>query len=396
MSRQTTRGVFALCSKFIKLILPLPCFFEIALPSDEEPNVFRATAAPQTIACPICAGATVCHDRVLRRFRHGYAWHIGVLWIELFVPRQRCKDCGCTFTFDYGLGLLHSSTEAFRLEITKRCHGRSIAEVAREYKLPYTTVERWFYTYAPNQLVEEEAQHICVDEFALRKGHNYATSVLNAATGRILAIVPHRDQDTIETVLKKVTGKVQTVISDFAPAMVGAIQAVYPTAIHVLDRFHLVQFFTAAQQRRRRYLGEAKKQHKARFIDRCLARKPDELTEEERLFVQQWLLEDFHTKHIYEALNHMRYVLKATTKGQASRRLGDWLTRYQFHDCGVVAKIAKTVVLRKEAMIDTIQSHLSNGIMEGTNNKIKLIKRRGFGYRNDAHLFLRLQLETGH
>nr|WP_265093006.1 transposase [Listeria innocua] len=53
-------------------------------------------------------------------------------------------------------------------------------------------------------------------------------------------------------------------------------------------------------------------------------------------------------------------------------------------------------MLRKEAMIDTIQSHLSNGIMEGTNNKIKLIKRRGFGYRNDAHLFLRLQLETGH
>ncbi|MEE1131288.1 MAG: transposase, partial [Caryophanon sp.] len=34
--------------------------------------------------------------------------------------------------------------------------------------------------------------------------------------------------------------------------------------------------------------------------------------------------------------------------------------------------------------------------MEGTNNKIKLIKRRGFGYRNDDHLFLRLRLETGH
>jgi len=33
--------------------------------------------------------------------------------------------------------------------------------------------------------------------------------------------------------------------------------------------------------------------------------------------------------------------------------------------------------------------------MEGTNNKIKLIKRRGFGYRNNAHLFLRIRLETG-
>ena len=385
-----------MCHQFIKSILPLPSFFEIALSSEDKPNTFRATAAPQTIACPICAGATVCHDRSLRRFRHGYAWHIGVLWIELFVPRQRCKDCGFTFTFDYGLGLVHSSTESFRREITKRCHGRSIAEVAREYALPYTTVERWFYTYAPDQLVEEEAQHICVDEFALRKGHNYATSVLNAATGRILAIVPHRNQEAIEAVLKKITGKIQTVISDFAPAMAGAIQAVYPAAIHVLDRFHLVQFFTDAQQRRRRYLVEANKQHKSRYIDRCLARKPEQLTEEERDFVQNWLQEDFHTKHIYQALNHMRYVLKAKTMPQAKRRLKDWLKRYQFHECGVVAKIAKTVIAREKEMLETILSPFSNGIMEGTNNKIKLIKRRGFGYRNDAHLFLRLRLETGH
>ena len=382
-------------SKFIKMMLPLPSFFDISHPSEAESHVFRATAAPQTIACPICAGATVCHGRSLRRFRHGYAWHIGVLWIELFVPRQRCKECGFTFTFDYDLGLVHSSTESFRREIVKRCHGRSITEVAREYEIPYTTLERWFYLYAPDQLVSEEAQHICVDEFALRKGHNYATSVLNALTGRILAIVPHRDQDAIEAVLKKVTGKIQHVMSDFAPAMAGAIKAVYPEAIHVLDRFHLVQFFTDAQQRRRRFLGEAKKQHKARFIDRCLARKPEQLTEEERAFVQEWLQEDFHTKHIYQALNHMRYVLKAVTHIQAKRRLKDWLTRYQFHPCGVVAKIAKTVVLREKEMVETIVSPFSNGIMEGTNNKIKLIKRRGFGYRNDAHLFLRLRLETG-
>lgn len=364
--------------------------------SEAEPHVFRATAAPQTIACPICAGATVCHDRSLRRFRHGYAWHLGVLWIELFVPRQRCKSCGFTFTFDYGLGLVHSSKESFRHEIVKHCHGRSIAEVAQEYEMPYTTVERWFYLYAPDQLVEEEAQHIGVDEFALRKGHNYATSVLNAVRGRILAIMPQRDQDVIEAVLAKVTGKIQTVISDFTPAMVGAIQAVYPHAIHVLDRFHLIQFFTDAQQHRRRYLVEAKKQHKSRFIDRCLARNPAQLTTEERAFVQAWLQEDFHSKHIYQALNQMCYVLKAVIPTQAKRRLKDWLTRYQLHPCGVVAKIAKTVILREKEMLETILSPFSNGIIEGTNNKIKLIKRRGFGYRNDDHLFLRLRLETEH
>ena len=52
--------------------------------------------------------------------------------------------------------------------------------------------------------------------------------------------------------------------------------------------------------------------------------------------------------------------------------------------------------MREKTMIETIQSPFSNGIMEGTSNKIKLIKRRGFGHRNNAHLFLRLRLETGH
>ncbi|QPR68143.1 transposase [Lysinibacillus macroides] len=122
----------------------------------------------------------------------------------------------------------------------------------------------------------------------MRKGHHYATSVLNTDTGRILAIVPHQNQDAITAALQKVTGPIRAVVSDFAPAMVNAIQAVYPTTMHVLDRFHLVQFFTDAQQRRRRYLGEAKKHHKSRFIDRCLARKPEQLTDEEREFDAKW------------------------------------------------------------------------------------------------------------
>ena len=383
-------------NQFIKLILPLPSFFTISLPTDDEPNIFPVKVCPQTIICPICQGHTVRHDQIRRRFRHGYAWHIGVLWIELSVPRQRCKECGFTFTYDFGLGLVRSSTEAFRRQIVKRCQGRSIKDVSCEYNLPYTTVERWFYMYAVDQLVEESAKQICVDEFALRKGHNYATSVLNADTGRILAIVPHRDQEAITSVLKEVTGTIRAVVSDFAPAMANAIQTVFPSAIHVLDRFHLIQFFTDAQQRRRRYLGEAKKHHKSRFIDRCLARKPEELTAEERGFVADWHKEDLHTKHIYQALNHMRYVLKSTNKTQAKRRLKEWFKRFQFHMCNAVSKIAKTLIVREQALLDTIVSPLSNGIMEGTNNKNKLIKRRGFGYRNDAHLFLRLRLETGH
>lgn len=110
------------------------------------------------------------------------------------MPRQRCTQCNYTFVFDYGLGLIRSSTASFRREIVQRCKGRTLSDVAREYNLPYTTVERWFYWYAPEQFHDEIATRICVDEFAIRKGHTYATSVLNADTGRVLTVVPNRNK----------------------------------------------------------------------------------------------------------------------------------------------------------------------------------------------------------
>lgn len=382
-------------NQFIKSILSLPSFFDISMPSDEEPSVFPIQAAPQCILCPICFGKTHRHDKKLRRFRHSYAWHIGTLWIELEIPRQRCTNCDYTFTYDYELGLVRSSTLAYRLQIVDCCHGRAISDVASEYGLPYTTVERWFYTYAPKQLLEEEPSSICVDEFALRKGHSYATSVLNADTGRVLAVVPGRDEEAIKKALSSVKGTIQQAVSDLAPAMAKAIQSIAPSAIHVLDTFHIVQLFTDALKRRRRYLNEAKKHHTVRFIDRCLASQPATLTKEERSFVSQWLHEDEHLRHIYQSLQHIRYVFKAKTFSQAKRRLSDWINRFQFHACGAVSSIVKAIVSRKKAVLDTVLSTLSNGIMEGTNNKIKLIKRRGYGYRNDGHLFLRIRLETG-
>ncbi|PEF72422.1 hypothetical protein CON94_26455 [Bacillus pseudomycoides] len=90
--------------------------------------------------------------------------------------------------------------------------------------------------------------------------------------------------------------------------MANAIQSVFQKTIHVLDRFHLIHFFTVALRRRRRYLNEVKKHQKLYFIDRCLTRCPSDLTAGEIEFVAQWLDKGGHVKHLYQALQHIRYV----------------------------------------------------------------------------------------
>lgn len=69
--------------KFIKMLLPLPSFFEVSFPSDEEPNVFPATVGAYLVPCPICQGKTIRYAQTLRRFRHGYAWHLLFLFLFL-------------------------------------------------------------------------------------------------------------------------------------------------------------------------------------------------------------------------------------------------------------------------------------------------------------------------
>ncbi|WP_157796299.1 hypothetical protein [Bacillus xiapuensis] len=58
------------------------------------------------------------------------------------MPRQRCTCCGFAFTDDYELGLIRSSTDSFRREIVRWCYGRALPDVAREYDISYTTLER--------------------------------------------------------------------------------------------------------------------------------------------------------------------------------------------------------------------------------------------------------------
>lgn len=379
-----------------KFNLLLPTSFSI-FPT-KYPNTVRVVTPGQCILCPVCFGKTACHQRTIRSVRHSYSWHTGVIWLEVESVRQRCVSCDLTFTYDFELGLQRGSTAYFREQIVKRCHGRPLTQVADEYGIPYTTLERWFYDHTSGEMDHQTqtAKHICIDEFALRKGHDYAMAALDADTGQVLHLEPGRDQTAVENLLRVVGSKAHTIISDFAPVMAKAMASITPFAYHVLDRFHLIQFFTEALKRRRKYLQSAKKSFKARFIDRCLTVKPTQLTKEEHSYVASWLEEDWTTRQLYHLLQHVRYVLKSQGIHQSKRRLDDLIKRFGFHECGVAASIMKTIQARYEPMIQTILSPYSNGIMEGTNNKIKLIKRRGFGYRNEKNLFLRIRSETGH
>ncbi|KHF26707.1 Transposase [Anoxybacillus sp. BCO1] len=126
------------------------------------------------------------------------------------------------------------ATDAFQQWVAQSCIGTSIQAVARMLNLPYTTVERWFYTHAPSFLSNDiQPKAVCVDEFAFRKGHDYGVAIMDAETGEVYAIEAGKNEEAIRRALAHVSRSVQYVVSDLAPAMKKAIQGVCPEATHV-------------------------------------------------------------------------------------------------------------------------------------------------------------------
>ena len=384
-------------AQFIKELIDLPDVLIQKVRKEEERWIFELSLPEQCPLCPVCLKRTIKMTGKKKQWMHGYAQRIGIFWVELPVERRRCGTCGMTFSTSYpGISPRSVATDAFQQWVAQSCIGTSIQAVARMLKLPYTTVERWFYTHAPSFLSNDiQPKAVCVDEFAFRKGHDYGVAIMDAETGEVYALEAGKNEEAIGRVLAPVSDSVQYVVSDLAPAMKKAIQGACPEAKHVVDYFHVIQLFTEALDRCRKSFGKGNKKHgHVRHVCRLLTQCPEKLTEEERQTVREWQKESDSLQAVYQSLQHFRYVSKSQSERQAKRRLNAWVHRYLFCPCSAVRAIAKSLVKRTDEIISCILSPYSNGKMEGTNNKIKLMKRRGYGYRNIQRFALRVRLET--
>ncbi|XWN52133.1 transposase [Anoxybacillus flavithermus] len=119
----------------------------------------------------------------------------------------------------------------------------------------------------------------------------------------------------------------------------------------------------------------------------CLVNVRNILRKKNDKKIREWCQEDAPLHHLYQSLQHLRYVLKSETKKRTDIRLKQWFDHYLFNDCAAVKSIAKTLVTRREALLLRTLFSYSNSIMEGTNNKLKLIKQRALDIEtsNDLH-----------
>ena len=322
--------------------------------------------------------------------------------IRMKVQRYKCKECGydrqekipfatggCCYTHrfaKYVADLLRSMTlkdAAARLEVSwdmvKEIHTRHL--------------ERH---YAPPSL--DGVECIGIDEFAVKKGRIYKTIVVDLASGRILHVGEGKGIGALAGFWKKVRRKnisIKYVATDLSAAFISSVLENCPGAIHVFDHFHVIKLMNDKLDDIRRMLYNMEKDINkrkvlkgARFL--LLGNGADIYDTKYKTRLENALAMNEPLSKAYYLKEQLREIWAQGRKEDAEMVLADWVGQARESKIPQLQKMAMTILAYKKGILAWYDCHISTGKVEGINNKIKVMKRNAYGFRDERYFKLRL------
>jgi transposase len=234
---------------------------------------------------------------------------------------------------------------------------------------------------------------IGIDEVSYRKGHKYLTVVADHATGNPVWIGEGRSQATVGAFFDELGDKgarqLQAVSMDMCASYILEARSRAPQAEIAFDPFHVVKLANEAvhdvrrtEARERKGSAEAAVLKGSRW---ALLKAPDNLREEERVRLSAVAGLNARVYRAYLLKEELRAMYRCRLN-VAGEHLRSWLSWASRSNLAPFVKLGRTLRQHRDGILAAIRLRLSNGRMEGLNNKIGVLKHRAYGFHSFAAL----------
>jgi transposase len=382
--------------------------FVAASYSSLSPTSLLIRLAPDPSRPPCCSGCgqftLAIHDVTPRRVRERDLISYQV-WLEVPIRRVRCVHCGPRVERIPWLSGRLRLTQALVNWVEALSRLMPIQHVAQLLDLHWHTVKAIDHRRLQRELVEPDRsklRRLVMDEFALFKGHRYATVVMDADSQQVLWVGEGRGRKDVRPFFAwlgaQACRQIEAVAMDMNTALDREVQHHCPQARVVYDLFHVVaKFGREVIDRVRVDQANQLRQDKParRIIKRSwwlLWRNKDNLPPGHSVKLDELLGANQPLLTVYLLKDQLKELWYAPSEALAWERWQQWLDLVRESGIKPLQAFTQKLAPYIHGIIASATYRMNTSVLEGMNNKIKVMKRMAYGYRDNAYFFLKIKM----
>ena len=355
---------------------------------------------------PVChdcqTPAVTVHSQGHRRHLRDLNMAQHQVWLDVEYRKIWCSQCG-------GVRVEHLSFADASKRVTHRlaqyvyglCKVMTVQDVAEHLELDPKTVKAIDKSFLEKDFGHVDMSHLrvlAIDEIAVRKGHTYMTVVMDYFSGRILWMGKDRRKETLDAFFKTLTDEqkqgIEAVAIDMWEPFINRVQHHCPQAHIVFDFFHVVQAFgkvidTVRRDEYRKATAQDKEVLKgSRYL---LLRNAENLTEDQTHRLDEVLALNETLSILYVLKDQLKLVFYYSDRRKVKRTLDGWCRMAETIEHPEVQRFVGRLRFFEYGILNHADYPISTSELEGANNKIKVIKRKAYGFHDLEYFVLKVK-----
>jgi transposase len=353
--------------------------------------------------CRQCGTPGVVHLQGLRRIVRDLNLGPAQTFLQVEYRRIRCPHCRqtCAEHLDF-LEPHKRLTQRLARYVYELCKIMTVLDVARHLDLDPKTVkaiDKHFLNEEFGQTDYTNLRILAIDEIAVKKGHNYMTVVLDYTTGRVVWMGEGRNADTLDAFFDPMTDEqkqaIQAVAMDMWEAYINRVKHHCPQAKIVFDLFHVVKAFgDVIDEVRRDEVRQAETDEDKTYLKGSrylLLKNRKNLKPEQRVQLRELLAANERLAAVYQLKDQLKMIYRYKRPYAAKRALDQWCTMAKEVDHPAMDRFIGRLRFFEYGILNHCNYPIGTSPLEGVNNKIKVIKRKAYGFHDPEYFALKVK-----